>query len=696
MRIRTKLLIFLLALVLPPLIVVSTYAVWESQNLGQKLADGAEESLVRTAKQRLQLSLAVMRSDMRGRHHELERTLTLVAKEAEALLIGPPGNARPVVFDTESERQAVLPSSLVREGEEAAPLVFHAPPDMDRSVFLEEAGRLRGLEPAFTVLFPKTVGVRPQGWVRLASGLGCYVPDQKELPVPPASLDTAWQNVADGIVRGQIKRAIGQSDGLVTATLRKGIYFPDGRLAGVAGIEAPICSAAPDKEWSSLFDTQMRFLLLEVRSKPDGGSVLYLVANGELRDRNLVWKAPHDAEQQLHPGQSPNGAMLLQDIQAGRSGVRDVQLAGTSVFLAHQPLFDDLTLAVVVPQDAILAHADQAEDGIMGQTWKILSVTAAVALLAIGAVVLLAVSGSRVVTRPVAALAIAAKRLAEGDLATSVSVTGRDELSDLSQAFNAMVPQLAERLVLKQDMELAMEVQQTLLPREAPVLPGLDIAAASVFCDATGGDYYDFLTSAAPDGPCCDIVIGDATGHGIAAALLMTTSRALLRGCATQQMLPGAQLAKANTLLCQDTDMTGRFVTLFYLRLEAGGLAPQGKLLWARAGHDPGMLFDPKADTFQELQGKGIALGVSPDYTYATSSCEGLLPGQVLVLATDGAWEARNSQGEMFGKERFREVVRRHATGTSKDLVEALQQAIREYQGDAPVEDDVTVVVIKA
>ena len=76
----------------------------------------------------------------------------------------------------------------------------------------------------------------------------------------------------------------------------------------------------------------------------------------------------------------------------------------------------------------------------------------------------------------------------------------------------------------KQRLQLSlavMEVQQTLLPREAPVLPGLDIAAASVFCDATGGDYYDFLTSAAPDGPCYDIVIGDATGHGIAAALLM-------------------------------------------------------------------------------------------------------------------------------------------------------------------------------
>jgi sigma-B regulation protein RsbU (phosphoserine phosphatase) len=694
MRIRTKLLIFLLALVLPPLIVVSTYAVWESQTLGQKLADGAEENLVQTAKQRLQLSLAVMRSDMRGRHHELERTLTLVVKEAEALLIGPPGNAKPVGFDTESEQQAVLPSSLVRAGEEAAPLIFHAPPDKDRSALLQDAGRLRGLEPAFSVLLPRDAEGRPQGWVRLASGLGCYTPDQVGLPTPPPPLDAAWEDVSAGIVRGHIDWGAGQSNGVVTATLRKGIYFPDGRLAGVAGIEVPIRSALPDKEWSSLVDTQMRFLLLEVRNNPAGGSVLYLVGNGAPQGRELVWEAPN--EQRLNSEQSPNDARLLQDIQVGRSGVREVQLAGVPVFLAYQPLFDGLTLAVEAPRDAILAHADQAEDAIMGQTWKILSVTAAVAVLAIVAVVFLAVSGSKAVTRPVAALATAAKRLAAGDLATSVSVTGRDELSDLSRAFNAMVPQLAERLVLKQDMELAMEVQQTLLPREAPVLPGLDIAAASIFCDATGGDYYDFLSSAAPDGPCCDIVIGDATGHGIAAALLMTTSRALLRGCATQQVLPGAQLAKANTLLCQDTDMTGRFVTLFYLRLEAGGIAPEGKLLWARAGHDPGMLFDPKTDTFRELQGKGIALGVSLDYVYETFSCGGLLPGQVLVLATDGAWEARNGQGEMFGKERFKEVVRRYATRTSKDLVEALQQAIREYQGDAPVEDDVTVVVIKA
>lgn len=694
MRVRSKLLVFLLSLVLPPVMLVSAYSVWESQSLGQKLADDAEENLVRTARQRLQLSLAVMRSDMRGRQHELERTLTLVAKEAESLLIRPPGEAKDVVFDTEFERQAVLPSSLVREREEAAPLVFHAPPDVDHSVFLEDAGRLIGLEPVFTVLLPREGGVRLQGWVRLASGLDCYIPDQEGLPTPPPVLDTAWEDVVRGLVRGHIKRVVGRSDELITARLRKGIYFPDGRLAGVAGIEAPIRSVTPDKEWLSLVDTQMQFLLLEVRHHPDGGSVLYLVGNGVPHGSELVWRAPR--EQRLNSGQAPNDAMLIQDIQTGRSGVREVQLAGEPVFLAYQPLLDGLTLAVEAPRDAILAHADRAEDAIMGQTWKILSVTAAVAALAIAAVVVLAVSGSKAVTRPVAALATAAKRLADGDLAASVSVTGRDEFSDLSRAFNAMVPQLAERLVLKQDIELAMEVQQTLLPREAPILPGLDVAAASVFCDATGGDYYDFLTYGTQDEPCCDIVIGDATGHGIAAALLMTTSRALLRGCATQQALPGAQLAKANTLLSRDTDMTGRFVTLFYLRLEAGGIAPEGKLLWARAGHDPGMLFDPKTDTFRELQGKGIALGVSQNYAYATSSCEGLLPGQVLVLATDGAWEARNGQGEMFGKERFRDVVRQLAARTSKEIVEALQRAIREYQGDAPVEDDVTVVVIKA
>lgn len=695
MRIRTKLMIFLAILVLPPLVLVSAYAVWESQNLGQKLADGAEESLIRTVKQDLLLSLTVINSDIGGRRHELEHALTLVAKETEALLIGPPGNAKDIIFDSESERQDVLPSSLVRSGEEAAPLVFHVPPNVDRNAVMEQARRLQGLVPAFTALFPKKTALRPQGWVQLDSGLGCYSSNQEALPAPLSDLNTAWEIVADGLVPGQIQRSVGQTDGFISITLRKGIYFPDGRLIGVAGIEAPIGSGRPDKKFPFPFSAQMRSLLLDVRERPAGDKGLFLVGEGTSLDRDIAWKAPI-GDQWFESGRPDTNARIMQDILNGRSGVRETRFAGKPVFLAYQPLVDGLVLAVEAPRDSILAHADQAEDAVMGQTWNILSVTAVIALTTIGLVLSLAFTGSRVVTRPIAELAEAANRLAAGDLAVRVPVMGRDELSDLSHAFNTMVPQLAERLVLKQDMELAREVQQTLIPREAPVLPGLDIAAASVFCDATGGDYYDFLDCPFPAGPGCDIVIGDATGHGIAAALLMTTSRALLRGCAATQVGPGELLSTANNLLCRDTDLTGRFVTIFYLRLEAGGLAPRGRLLWARAGHDPGLVFDPKTQAFQELQGKGLALGAVPDYAYATSSSNGLTPGHILVMATDGAWEARNGRGEMFGKTRFMDVVRRHATGTAKDIVGALHEAVREFQGGKPAEDDVTVVVVKA
>lgn len=695
MRIRAKLLTFLLILVLPPLVLVSAYAVWESQNLGQKLADGAETSLIQTVKQDLLLSLTVMRSEIGGRRHELERTVALVAKETEALLIGPPGDAKDIVFDSESERQDVLPSSLVRAGEEAAPFVFHEPSNGDRKAFMEQARRLQGLEPAFTTFFPKKMKLRPQGWVLMDSGLSCYASNQEALPTLLPHLDIAWEKTAAGLVPGQIHRLLGQTDGFISITLRKGIYLPDGRLIGVAGIVAPIAGRRPDKELPFPFSTQMRSLLLAVRERPAGGEGLFLVGEGASLGQDIAWKASI-GEQWLESAQPGANSRIIQDILNGRSGVREIRFAGKPVFLAYQPLVDGLVLAVEVPRDSILAHADQAEDAIMGQTWNILSVTAAIALATIGLVLSLAFTGSRAVTRPVAELAEAANRLAAGDLVVRVPVAGRDELSDLSHAFNTMVPQLAERLVLKQDMELAREVQQTLVPREAPLLPGLDIAAASVFCDATGGDYYDFLDCISQAGRGCDIVIGDATGHGIAAALLMTTSRALLRGCAATQVSPGELLSTANNLLCRDTDLTGRFVTIFYLRLEAGGLAPRGRLLWARAGHDPGLVFDPKTQAFQELQGKGLALGAVPDYAYATSSSNGLTPGQILVMATDGAWEARNGRGEMFGKTRFMDVVRRYATGTAKDIVGALHEAVREFQGGKPAEDDVTVVVVKA
>jgi len=287
-----------------------------------------------------------------------------------------------------------------------------------------------------------------------------------------------------------------------------------------------------------------------------------------------------------------------------------------------------------------------------------------------------------------------ASQLAQGDLTARVPAAGGDELGDLARAFNEMAPKLSERLHLKQDMLLAMEVQQHLLPKGPPHLLGLDIAGATFFCDETGGDYFDYLQFTSQYGNGCDVVLGDVTGHGISAALFMATGRALMRG--RGDAAPASLLTLVNRLLCEDTLDSGRFITLFFLRLESGGLAPDGRLVWARAGHDPALLYDPATDDFEELLGPGIPLGVAEDFTYAQQAHPGLAPGQLLVIGTDGIWEARNPEDEMFGKDRLREILRRHAADSAKTIVNLVQESVTHFQAGAPREDDITLVVLKA
>ncbi|MBE9533778.1 MAG: HAMP domain-containing protein, partial [Proteobacteria bacterium] len=148
-----------------------------------------------------------------------------------------------------------------------------------------------------------------------------------------------------------------------------------------------------------------------------------------------------------------------------------------------------------------------------------------IALFAVIVVVILtALWRSRSMTRPLQVMVDAVHQLAKGDFSARMNLVTGDERDLLAKAFNEMVPQLQDRMRMRRGLEMAQEVQQNLLPREIPDLPGLDIAATAVYCYETGGDYFDFF----PCGEDCEglgVVVGDVTGHGVAAALLMTTAR---------------------------------------------------------------------------------------------------------------------------------------------------------------------------
>jgi sigma-B regulation protein RsbU (phosphoserine phosphatase) len=253
-----------------------------------------------------------------------------------------------------------------------------------------------------------------------------------------------------------------------------------------------------------------------------------------------------------------------------------------------------------------------------------------------------------------------------------------------------MMQQLEERIRIKQALDVAMEVQQNLLPQEVPQIAGLDIAAKSIYCDQTGGDFYDFLKMHRNQAERIGIAVGDVSGHGIPAALLMATIRAFVKSKITPQNSIAESIASVNRLLAQDTGDTGQFVTLFYAEISP----VESVLRWIRAGHDPALFYDPGMEKFEELWGEGIALGIDPDGIYQ-EKVRKISGGQILVIGTDGIWEARNPDGEMFGRQRLKDLIRKNATYSSDGISGAIIDSIKTFQGSVKQEDDITLLVTK-
>ena len=243
----------------------------------------------------------------------------------------------------------------------------------------------------------------------------------------------------------------------------------------------------------------------------------------------------------------------------------------------------------------------------------------------------------------------------------------------------------------KKALALAGEVQKSLLPHDKPSVKGLDIAGRNVSCDEIGGDYFDFLWRRESKRGPFSVVVGDISGHGVDSALLMTTARAFLRMRASQPGTISEVITAMNHHLAKDVLETGRFMTLFYLTID-----PEQKCIdWVRAGHDPALFYDPLRDEFEELKGQGIALGVTDEFDYMQSQKSGLANGQIIAIGTDGIWEAFNRQGEMFGKDRLRDVIRRKAGESAGNILSSVYDELNQFTLGRKSEDDITLVIIK-
>jgi serine phosphatase RsbU (regulator of sigma subunit)/anti-sigma regulatory factor (Ser/Thr protein kinase) len=265
-----------------------------------------------------------------------------------------------------------------------------------------------------------------------------------------------------------------------------------------------------------------------------------------------------------------------------------------------------------------------------------------------------------------------------GDLATQAAPAVR-----VAQLARQQQAEARERERLAQELRVARLIQQTLLPRSVPALEGYEVAAYYQPAREVGGDFYDFLYF--EDGR-VGLIIGDVTDKGVPAALVMATTRTLLRAAAERLEAPGAVLERVNELLYPDIPAR-MFVTCLYALLNPAN----GRLRYANAGHD--VPYRRGSDGVDELRARGMPLGLMQGMTYEEKEIE-LSPGETVLFHSDGLVEAHDPQGEMFGFPQLQHCMAKHGGGAA--LIPYLLDHLGSFTGEGwEQEDDVTLVTLQ-
>ena len=707
MSIRWKLLILLLAIALVPLVFITLLDRQAMFTLGRELAGMTRESLTDRTGDQLKQLIRSQAALVRRHREALEHILRAQARAIERCLAQEPPSGVSVYFCEDLDRGDDLPADLKPSSKHyrfledgpgvAIPVsygtqVFKLCPGVSAEAVASETARLAPMANEYRFLYEAQPELIYWQFTSLECGLHSSYPGHGGYPAEydPRRRDWYLRAKERGELCWSAPYFDASSEQLIL-TLAMPVSGPDGSFAGVTALDVTVADIVKNMKLPPTWPSEARSMLATLQPRPDSGELgVAILAQPGYHHKGERWNARFDA-QWLESENPEELQRLIDDMGKAAWGQRQMPYHGRDSLWVYGPVSEQETyLVLILPYDAVVAQATAAERDALERTQAQLRTDGKVAGTVILVVILCALVGSRSVTKPVRHLAMAADRIARGDLEARVQIKTKDELGRLGRDFNAMVPQLRDRMRLRQSLALAMEVQQNLLPAKPPQIEGLDVAGQSIYCDETGGDYYDYLDLSELGPGQLGVAIGDVTGHGIAAAMLMTTGRALLRSQAARPGSLAALMKNLNRYLAADMS-SGRFMTLLYMVIDARAR----QVRWASAGHDPAIVYNPDAGTFGELEGGDVPLGVAPGWQYQEWGPSELHAGQVIVLGTDGIWEARNPQDEFFGKDALREIIRRQASASAEQISQSITNALADFRKDRAQEDDVTLVVIK-
>ena len=258
--------------------------------------------------------------------------------------------------------------------------------------------------------------------------------------------------------------------------------------------------------------------------------------------------------------------------------------------------------------------------------------------------------------------------------------------------FVLLVLEVADRVVMKRDLQIAKEIQAWLLPSQPPSVPGLEIAFATRPANTVAGDYYDVFARASPE-PGANtflIAVADVAGKSIPAAMLMATFQASLKTLSSTHGPLTELVARMNRYACSNSQRGRRFTTAFIAEYEPSAR----RLIYVNAGHNNPIL-RRRTGSIERLEAGGVPLGVMEDATY--ESGESILqPGDWLAIFTDGVIEAENTQQQEYGEARFIGMLHSGVMTTPEVLLESILTDLDRFAGNAPQHDDVTCVLMRA
>jgi anti-anti-sigma factor len=424
-----------------------------------------------------------------------------------------------------------------------------------------------------------------------------------------------------------------------------------------------------------------------------------VTANNEIAYARVVdaagsIRASAQVDEVFQPYRAPVAQPLLEDGEVTWSRLemegRDVRDIAVKVSVQNPggQAFDIGVLHLGVYEDGVNASIDDTRV----QTMLLL-----VALFGVG--VLLILGLVQVFVRPIQILTDGVRAIGDGNLEGKLDVRGPAEIGAIAGVFNEITEKfkkaqssILEQEKMQKEIEVAKQIQQSLLPRRRPEISGYDIAPLYQAAAEVGGDYYDFVQV---DDDTIGVVVADVSGKGVPGSLVMTMIRTALRMEARGNRNASDVMAKMNAFVTDDMKK-GMFVTMFYVILDSKNRV----ISYASAGHNPMILYRHETKETFFLNPRGFPVGISlPDESLFRRSISlekiRLKKDDMLVIYTDGVTEAMNERRDQYGEDRLVDMVRTYGHMSPEQFIARLDEDIRRFTGDVPQSDDITVVAVK-